>query len=383
MSKYELSISTNYVKEWTIVEAVRELFQNGIDEELVNSDHKFEWRYDESSEELSFRNCNTGLDIRTLLMGSTSKSDSSETIGLYGEGYKLATVVSLRTGHPIIFYNNKNNEIWEPKLVNSRRYKGEKIPTFFTRKNSTSDNDLIIIISNITVDEFKEIKKYNLNFRDDYPGYLGTSKGNIITSQNEKGNIYVSGLYICHNNGIDCGYDFNPNVVKLDRDRKLVSDFDIKWNASDMWSEAQKYGDRDEDFKKSFIEKTIDKREVVYISNFLDNTARDIIVEDFILMNGEDTIPIPEGKSAEYEEVIKNNKTVIVKDCVYDILSSSHNYKIPEPKFYDNEETISNMLEEFYKDVRYMLNNRQKMKLKDICNRVYTKLGYPDNYEEK
>lgn len=39
-SKYELTISTNYVPDWTYIEAFRELFQNAIDNEITNPDNK-------------------------------------------------------------------------------------------------------------------------------------------------------------------------------------------------------------------------------------------------------------------------------------------------------------------------------------------------------
>ena len=40
MRKYELSISADYVPEWGTTEAIREYFQNSIDEETRDSSNK-------------------------------------------------------------------------------------------------------------------------------------------------------------------------------------------------------------------------------------------------------------------------------------------------------------------------------------------------------
>ena len=40
MRKFELSISADYVPEWGVTEAVREFFQNSIDEETRDSSNK-------------------------------------------------------------------------------------------------------------------------------------------------------------------------------------------------------------------------------------------------------------------------------------------------------------------------------------------------------
>lgn len=50
MRKYELSISADYVPGWGVTEAVREFFQNSIDEETRDSSNKMLFEYDEAEE---------------------------------------------------------------------------------------------------------------------------------------------------------------------------------------------------------------------------------------------------------------------------------------------------------------------------------------------
>lgn len=48
--RYELTFSMNYVKDWTYVEAFRELFQNAIDNEIQNPENKMLFAFDEEEE---------------------------------------------------------------------------------------------------------------------------------------------------------------------------------------------------------------------------------------------------------------------------------------------------------------------------------------------
>ena len=105
MRKYELSISADYVPEWGTTEAIREFFQNSIDEETRDSSNKMFFDYDSESQTIRIGNKHSDLDIKTLLFGVTTKNKDSAMIGNHGEGYKIATVVLLRLGKTVVFQN--------------------------------------------------------------------------------------------------------------------------------------------------------------------------------------------------------------------------------------------------------------------------------------
>lgn len=45
MKKVELTLSTAYVPDWTVSNAVRELFQNALDQERENASNVASWHY--------------------------------------------------------------------------------------------------------------------------------------------------------------------------------------------------------------------------------------------------------------------------------------------------------------------------------------------------
>ncbi|MDD3251792.1 MAG: hypothetical protein PHV18_04435 [Lachnospiraceae bacterium] len=80
MRKYELSISADYVPEWGVTEAVREFFQNAIDEQARDSGNKMFFDYDPISQVIRIGNKHSDLDIKTLLFGVTTKKNDREMI---------------------------------------------------------------------------------------------------------------------------------------------------------------------------------------------------------------------------------------------------------------------------------------------------------------
>ena len=94
--KYELSISADYVPEWGVTEAVREFFQNAIDEQRRDSENSMFFDYDPKGQVIRIGNRHSDLDIKTLLFGESTQRGKEEMIGSHGEGSKIATVVLLR-----------------------------------------------------------------------------------------------------------------------------------------------------------------------------------------------------------------------------------------------------------------------------------------------
>lgn len=230
--RYELGMSLNYVSSWGICEAVREIFQNALDEEIQNPKNKWYFAYDAENKILRIGNKFSKLPISSLLLGYSSKSDDNRTIGTHGEGYKVATIVLLRNGYGLKVYNYNDKEIWTAKTIKSRRYKSE-IGVFDIETGNIfrpiKGYDLIFEISNITEDDIIAIKNKILWVNDTVGETISSSEGRVLLDERYKGKVFVKGLYVCDNGNLNYGYDINPDLIKLDRDRGLIDSFDLQY----------------------------------------------------------------------------------------------------------------------------------------------------------
>lgn len=326
MRKYELSISAEYVPEWGITEAVREFFQNAIDEEVKDTGNKMFFQYDKEAQIMQIGNKHSDLDISSLLFGSTTKRDNREMIGNHGEGYKIATVVLLRLGKKVVFRNYCRKELWQPRLVKSRRYGGVMVPTFFVDQMSMwkepPEHSLIIEIEGITPEEYQKIEEANLNLQT-VNGAKETSYGSILEEEKYVGKIYVGGLYICTEPGLEIGIDFKPHIVRLERDRSMVNTFDIKWYAARMVEELK---------DASIIKRSLGSYTGTYITAYsVPDNIKNEIAEEFINQYGAKAVPVSNQEDMEgmkkrgYKPVIvsESKKGVILESKYYEDVKSA------------------------------------------------------------
>lgn len=284
MRRFELGMSLDYVMNWSVVDAVREVFQNALDEEIQNPENKWYFNYDENSQTLKIGNKMSRLSTKSLLLGSSSKRNDASTIGQHGEGYKVATIVLLRCGCGMKVYNYNEKEIWTAKIIKSRRY-GTEIGVFDVEKmgvfKSIPENSLIFEITNISKEVYDSIKMKNLWLQDDLGKTLDSKYGRVLLDERFAGKVFVKGLYVCDKEQLVYGYDLAPDLISLDRDRGLVDSFNLQYNlgkllldvddidfiitAKDTWDgyyircfayyETEKLSEVYNDALKNFIEK--------------------------------------------------------------------------------------------------------------------------------
>lgn len=120
MSKYELSMVSAYVQNWDYKDAIREIIQNAIDQSV--DDDGYDISYHRSDNCLVISTKDGALKRSSLLLGNTTKSNNEDTIGQFGEGYKLALLVLARDGKRTIIENPGAEEIWTPAIVKSRKW---------------------------------------------------------------------------------------------------------------------------------------------------------------------------------------------------------------------------------------------------------------------
>lgn len=237
-SKYELGISLGYVPDWTYVDAIRELFQNALDNQTSNPENVMSFNYDKKSKTLTIANKTSLLTLDSLLLGSSTKRDEENTIGKHGEGYKIAFMVLLREGKSIKVENYGAKELWTTRLVKARRYNNSLIPEITIDKEpiwkSLPNNNLSIEISGITEEEYEAIKLSNLHLQEGVEK-CESEYASVLLNSEHRGKMFVNGLYICSKENFKYGYDIKPKEIKLDRDRKLIDSFDLEYLTSKVW----------------------------------------------------------------------------------------------------------------------------------------------------
>lgn len=332
MPKFELSIAKDYVPSWNYIDAVRELFQNALDQQTVTEDNEMFFDYNPDTRILSIGNKMSTLDTSSLLLGATTKADEDETIGQFGEGYKIATLVLTRENHPVTFYNYGAKEVWKPRFVNSRRYNAEVLTFFVDKKfpwQGIPHHNLVITVENIKQEQYETIIETNLHLQD-IGEHFNTDKGRILLEDKYKGKVFVNGLYVCNFNDYRYGYDFKPRELSIDRDRKLVDNFDLRWLASKMW--LKQTSDEMREIAADLIKQ--DAADTEFVRNVgIDREnyikTADHVYNSFKEEYGEDAIPVSSQDELESISSSSNIKPIMVSSEYKEVVKSSSSYAEP------------------------------------------------------
>jgi len=218
LTNFELTIAKDYVAEWGVAAAIRELFQNAID-----SKKRWYSKYEDGI--LSIITPDTQLSTSTLILGCTTKLNDSDAIGQYGEGYKLALLVLTRMGYTVKVYTG--NECWSTRFKQSRRFDNTPILTIDVEKTRVKYVDLIFSIE-LPEDVYQSEVVDKTLFLHDHTVVMKDDTVEVL----EEHKLYVSGLYVMD---LHLMYGYNFYNLKLNRDRNSISDFDLLWRTSEFW----------------------------------------------------------------------------------------------------------------------------------------------------
>lgn len=233
MSKIQLTISPSYVKSWGILEALRELMQNCIDRQTEEPDATIILNYEPLTETMIIGSRKSNLPIKTLLLGETTKANNKNAIGTYGEGYKLAILVLIRTGVTIEIENGK--ELWQPYFVKSRKFDAQVLT--IEQQRGHKFQDLVFKLRGISPEAYNDFQNKCLYFHPRIET-IDTSRGRILLDEQYQKQIYCEGLFICTlPSKLKYGYDMKAPYCQLDRDRNKVQSFNLLWEVGQMYAE--------------------------------------------------------------------------------------------------------------------------------------------------
>ena len=236
MTRYELTISPDYVPDWGVWEGVRELLQNATDSE-ADGHPKSVW-YDKECSTMYIANAGASLKRSNLLLGDTTKA-TKNMIGKWGEGFKLAFICLLRSGLNIRILTS--TETWTPRFIHSKRYRSRlMVVDVEAVRCPWATGHLIFEVCGVTPQQFDDISKNYLGFQECGENIVG-SHGTVLLDPSYAKKVYVAGLYVCtiEHSQMRYGYDFAPNAIELDRDRRSVSWFNLFWETSAVFASTK------------------------------------------------------------------------------------------------------------------------------------------------
>ena len=377
---YELPISKNYVHNWGIEEAIREIMQNAIDSQTDG--YKMDISYNNGTLTIQNKGCN--IDVSTLVLGNSGKSDD-KYVGKFGEGFKLAIVVLLREGLGVKVYTNKQE--WTSEFKKSRKFKTETLHITTLKDDSFEDDIVKFEITGLEYDLFTSIRVKNLAILKAMNFSIGktidSEYGEILLNKDYKGMIFVNGLYIQQDSSFTYGYNFKSKYVSLDRDRKAIyfyklmeltakaltaqGDVEIVMN-----SLTRNYIDTRD--VKNVLDGINEEFEVNFAKDFMDRnelddetfigTKKEVMVskkEKTFVTNVKAIAEIVnrgQGKKEEYDAIKEKVKALSKKEDAYE------SYELSGFK----------SLVDFFKDIKERLTDQELSDLEEIldCNDFHT-----------
>lgn len=228
---YYLTLSRDYVTHWSIEDAVRELCQNAIDHD---PEGKLHYHLEEDEGYLEIKTKGVQLHQSALLLGKSDKEEGDDNCGMWGEGFKLALLILIRAGLNVIVENG--SVVWVPKFVFNETFGCDMLVIEESHFNGDPEG-LSFKISGFTNTEGENFRNRTLQMQEGYP-YIKTKFGEVLTDTHHKGMLFVGGLFVCSDSSFKYGYNFNPDVLPLNRDRQTLPNWDLKTTTKSMLEEA-------------------------------------------------------------------------------------------------------------------------------------------------
>lgn len=234
--KIQYQITKNYVSNWGLSHAIREVVANAFDAEKQLG-AKASVRYDQKNSRLIVRNENVSVRHEDALYFGESSKRGLDYIGQYGEGLKLALLVFARLGVDVVIKNGAN-ESWRPSMQADKL--GVECLTLDITKASRQENHFEVVINGINDESWDTIRSWFLKLSPPAES-LPTMYGELLDDPEFVGKIFVRGVYVCMRPKFDFGYNFLQ--VDTGRDRQVPSSFDIDWSIQRIWDELSKKND--------------------------------------------------------------------------------------------------------------------------------------------
>lgn len=328
--KIPLSLSRNYVRDWRIEDAIRELIANALDQE--------DYEIDIAGNTLYINSYGGTIPEDCILLGNGSKVSGDSNIGQFNEGLKIALLVLCRNNISVELRNGCDK--WTPSLEYSELYNTECLHITIERDACSDENSVHIEVKGLSDYTLNKVKDNTLALQGEYE-YHETTYGTILLDEQHEGKVYIGGLFVDYFKS-EYGYNFSPEDFPLDRDRKALKPFDVQWQCKDIFDEYSKHIEDEEEADKlmhSLAEgdKGLEYSNLNYRSDVVVSAADKlykekyegkVVISDFDDYNdhvkaGNNTVYVPNAKlvnvlkqTPSYKEFSIGMKSIEKKDIV-------------------------------------------------------------------
>lgn len=362
-----LSLSKNYVAHWTWKEAIREILQNAID-----CGH---WDLKQTGDGEIFISTYSGAIPRSaLLLGESGKRDLDK-IGTFGEGLKLALLILCREGYDVAVYSG--TEKWTPFIAHNPQFGTECLHIRIEDAPDEKVDTVHVMVNGLSGEQIDQIEDMYLQSHQYEESIVQVDGNYIFEAETVCGpleynldlmsddeiprRVYCGGLYVCDlPKGFHYSYNFRPDRVKLDRDRKTVQQWDITWEISRLLAEAG---------RADLIVKLSDKKAkdvgnycTVHTQHYGGGSSgkskteftkelTDAAVDSFIRRNGERSIPIDPDMPLEKRNLLikaaqkSGYAAVVVSSSEYEMVGDK--FELPEEIDLPDEPDVLSLLQDW------------------------------------
>jgi hypothetical protein len=289
--KFELTISTDYVPDWGMNEGVREVLQNALDGQ--QDGYPMTITHDPDKSILTVANQGVRLERSMWLLGFSSKGDGSYR-GHFGEGSSLGVLALVRAGHPVTFVND--DETWTPALADSDAFPGQQVLTISTRTRAAT-GAFSVRIGGISAEQWALIQG---SFLELNPDYIKTEERNSVERLEHPSfieKLFVKGIAV--DTWDDLAYGYNFLSIATDRDRRMVSQYNVESALGAYWSYAAGIPE-----ELPLLVKLLkaNARDVKGVYSYLYGQEKEALKADFLATHGEKAWPV--SCDAEFDDAM-------------------------------------------------------------------------------
>lgn len=222
MSKISYGMTKDYRKEWGVIEAVRELVQNCIDNKECNHSYKL------VDGKITITTSGFILPLSTFALGE-SQHKTSDSIGGFGEGFKLALLVLEREKcSPIVMFGDKRAI---PRFEYDELLEREVFVIELVDCTEQSQNTEFSL--NFPMELKEELQKKVTVFSE---APLSQDIKEVELLPDRAGQIFVNGLFVCEEPKFKYGYNFAASSIDLGCDRQIANPLGLAWETSRYWA---------------------------------------------------------------------------------------------------------------------------------------------------